>query len=174
MCVWANGQPAAWARAEYLVNQRRGTQSVRHKPIDEWLDGRMAVVLVSNHMPFHTPTTKPHNHTSLSLSPSLPLSLSHALNTPQLFERHLSSRTTTEESAIDEEADEEDDAGSVFSMQTSSSASSFHRSRSHLANHRFAHNRRYQSYREDKWLLPNDEVCSPVPPENSGWRWNGG
>ncbi|KAF8242002.1 S-adenosyl-L-methionine-dependent methyltransferase [Wilcoxina mikolae CBS 423.85] len=39
----------------------------------------------------------------------------------------------------------------------SSAASSFTRSNSHLANYRFENNRRYQSFREGNWLLPNDE-----------------
>ena len=84
------------------------------------------------------------------------------LNTPQAFERHLPSSTATEGLSIDDEVDEVDDDGSVFSIQTSSSTSSFHRAHSRPANHRFVHNRRYQSYREDKWLLPDDEVCPPT------------
>ncbi|CCX16256.1 Similar to Demethylmenaquinone methyltransferase; acc. no. Q9RRT0 [Pyronema omphalodes CBS 100304] len=51
----------------------------------------------------------------------------------------------------------DDDSDSIFSIQTSSSASSFTRTNSHLANYRYENNRRYQSYREGNWLLPNDE-----------------
>ncbi|KAA8902249.1 S-adenosyl-L-methionine-dependent methyltransferase, partial [Sphaerosporella brunnea] len=39
----------------------------------------------------------------------------------------------------------------------SSSASSIARSHSELANYRIENNRRYQSFREGKWILPNDE-----------------
>lgn len=56
-----------------------------------------------------------------------------------------------------------DDSSSIFSIQSCSSASSFTRSNSDLANYRYKNNRRYQLFREDSWGLPNDQVFSTIP-----------
>ena len=60
-CV--EGQPAVWTGgkgAEYLVNQRRGTQSIRHIPIDEQPNGCCVGI-----QPHPTPHTHHKTHTHL-------------------------------------------------------------------------------------------------------------
>jgi len=65
------------------------------------------------------------------------------------------------------EDEDDDDNCSLFSVQTSSSASSIARS-SNTANYRFENNRRYQSFRED-WPLPNDEANALAPAISEKW-----